>query len=135
MAKRPDGKLSLIPSGTLTTRKVAEQEVTRGNEKRKVQLLAMTGVGFTPTFVWATTDDTPRLFAYIYPGFLQLIEDGWQDSAAALETRQKQAEGEELVAMQRRLAHPLAGHDLDPQRARVRQRESDARPGVGRPAA
>ncbi len=112
LAKRPDGKLSLIPSGTLTTRKVAEQEVTRGNEKRKVQLLAMTGVGFTPTFAWATTDATPRLFAYIFPGFLQLVEDGWQGNAAALETRQKQAEGEELVAMQRRLAHPLPGTTL-----------------------
>ncbi|MBC7990404.1 MAG: amidohydrolase family protein [Luteimonas sp.] len=112
LAKRADGKLPLIPSGTLTTRKVAEQEVTRGNEKRKVQLLAMTGVGFTPTFAWATTDATPRLFAYIFPGFLQLVEDGWQGNAAALETRQKQAEGEELVAMQRRLAHPLPGTTL-----------------------
>jgi imidazolonepropionase-like amidohydrolase len=112
LAKRADGKLPLIPSGTLTTRKVAEHEVTRGNEKRKVQLLAMTGVGFTPTFAWATTDATPRLFAYIFPGFLQLVEDGWQGNAAALETHQKQAEGEELVAMQRRLAHPLPGTTL-----------------------
>ena len=112
LSKRADGKLPLIPSGTLTTRKVAEQQVTRGNEKRKVQLLAMTGVGFTPTFAWATTDATPRLFAYIFPGFLQLVEDGWQGNAAALETHQKQAEGEELVAMQRRLAHPLPGTTL-----------------------
>ena len=57
LAKRADGKLPLIPSGTLTMRKVAEAEVdARQPTKRKVQLVAMTGVGFTPTFAWATTD-------------------------------------------------------------------------------
>jgi len=112
IAKRPDGKLPLIPSGTLSTRKVAEAEVSHGNEKQKVQLLAVTGVGLTPTFAWATQGESPRLFAFIVPGFLQLIEDGWQSSAAALETRQKQAESETLVAFQKRLAHPLKGTTL-----------------------
>jgi len=112
LSKRPDGKLPLIPSGTLSMRKVAEADVTRGNDKRKVQLVALTGVGLTPTFAWATTDASPRLFAYIYPGWLQLIEDGWQANAAALETRQKQAEGETLVALHQRLSHPLKGTTL-----------------------
>lgn len=112
LAKRADGKLPLIPSGTLSMRKVAEAEIARGGDKRKVQLVTMTGVGFTPTFAWATTDAVPRLFAFIIPGFLQLVEDGWQGNAAALETRQKQAEGEELVALQQRLAHPLPGTTL-----------------------
>ena len=112
LAQRADGKLPLIPSGTLSTRKVAEAEVSNGNEKRKVQLLAMTGVGLVPQFVWATTDAKPRLFAFIYPGWVQLIEDGWAANAAALETRQKQAENEALVAFQKRLAHPLKGSTL-----------------------
>ena len=112
LAKRPDGKLPLIPSGTLTMRKVAEAEVSNGRDKRKVQLLALTGVGLTPTFVWATTDATPRLFAFIYPGWLQLIEDSWQANANALEERQKQAEREALVALRKRLAHPFSGTTL-----------------------
>lgn len=112
LAKRPDGKLPLIPSGTLSTRKVAEAEVSNGKEKRKVQLVAITGVGLTPTFAWATEGDAPRLFAFIVPGFLQLIEEGWAGNGAALETRQKQAESETLVAFQQRLAHPLKGSTL-----------------------
>ncbi|KAF1711794.1 amidohydrolase family protein [Pseudoxanthomonas sacheonensis] len=112
LAKRSDGKLPLIPSGTLTVRKVADAEVTRGGEKRAVQLVAMTGVGLTPSFAWSTTGDNPRLFAFIYPGFLQLIEEGWESNAAALETRQKQAEGEVLLGMEQRLAHPLPGTTL-----------------------
>ena len=112
LAKRPDGKLPLIPSGALSTRKITEAEVTHGNEKRKVDLLAITGVGLTPTFVWATQGASPRLFAFIYPGFVQLIEDGWAANANALEARQKQAEGETLVAFQQRLSHPLKGSTL-----------------------
>ena len=112
LAKRSDGKLPLIPSGTLTVRKVAAAEVSHGSEKRTVQLVAMTGVGLTPTFAWSTTGDNPRLFAFIYPGFLQLIEEGWESNAMALETRQKQAEGEVLLGMEQRLAHPLDGTTL-----------------------
>jgi hypothetical protein len=73
LAGREDGKLPLIPGGALRMRKVTEMEITRPGEKRTVQLLAVTGVGLTPNFVWATTDAQPRLFATIYPGDLQLI--------------------------------------------------------------
>jgi hypothetical protein len=112
LSRRADGKLPLIPSGTLTMRRVAEAEVSHGSDKRKVQLLAVTGVGFTPGFVWATTGATPRLFAYIAPGFLQLIEHGWETNGDALEATQKKAEGEALVDLQKRLLHPLAGTTL-----------------------
>src|SRR5688572_8173432 len=37
LAKRPDGRLAMIPSGTLTSRKLTEVEVTHGASKRKVQ--------------------------------------------------------------------------------------------------
>jgi len=112
LAKRGDGKLPLIPGGTLTERKLVDAEVTNGGEKRKVQLIALTGVGFTPTFAWTTTDKSPRLFAFIAPGFLQLIEEGWEKNGATLETQQKAAEKDLLVAMQQRLAHQLAGTTL-----------------------
>ena len=98
----------------------------RRRRSAQVQLVAMTGVGLTPTFAWATTGAKPRLFAYIYPGYLQLIEEGWQADANALEARQKQAEGEALVDLAKRLAPSARRHHADPQRARVRQREGDA---------
>ncbi len=112
LAKAPDGKLPLIPSGVLTARKLADAEVTRGAERRKVQLLAITGIGFTPTIVWATADAEPRLFAFIFPGFLQLVEEGWETNGAALETRQITAEKELLVEFNQRLRHPLPGKTL-----------------------
>ncbi|WP_334180088.1 amidohydrolase family protein [Pseudoxanthomonas sp.] len=112
LARQPDGKLPLVPSGTLTQHTVASMDVTHDKKVQTVDLVALTGIGFTPSFVWVTRGAEPRLFAYIYPGFLQLIEDGWQGSANALEARQKTAEREALVALQRRLAHPLPGTTL-----------------------
>jgi hypothetical protein len=93
-------------------RKVAEMEVARGTEKRKVQLLEVIGLGLAPEFVWTTTDAEPRLFADIYPGYSQLIEEGWNSNADALEARQVQAEGEALVDLQKRVAHPLGSTTL-----------------------
>lgn len=112
LAKRSDGKLPLLPNGSLSARKIDEAEVTRDGKTEKVQLLAMTGQGFTPNFAWATTGAEPRLFAFIYPGYLQLIEEGWQGNAAALETRQKAAEGKLLVDLRQKLGHRFSGTTL-----------------------
>lgn len=109
LARRNDAKLPLIPSGVLSARKIAEAEVSRGTEKRKVQLVALTGVGFTPTTVWATADGMQRMFAYIYPGYVQIVEEGWESNAAALEKAQVAAEKQLLVEFNSRLAHPLPG--------------------------
>lgn len=112
LSRRSDGKLPLIPSGTLTMRTVTELDVVKDAETRKVQLVMLTGVGFTPTFFWATVGPQPRMFAFIFPGYLQLIESGWQANGPALEARQKEAEADALSDLQRRLSHPLRGTTL-----------------------
>jgi Amidohydrolase family len=112
LSKRADGRLPLIPSGTMSWRKLVESEVTNGGEKKKVQLMAITGIGFQPTFVWTSTGNAPRLFGFIIPGFAQLLPEGWEQNGAAMETQQKAAEKELLVAMQQRLSHPLPGTTL-----------------------
>lgn len=109
LAKRADGKLPLLPNGSLSSRKLGQAQVSRDGKTQTVQLLALTGQGFTPNFVWATEDAQPRLFAFIFPGYLQLIEDGWQANANALEAQQKAAEGKLLVDLRKKLGHRFAG--------------------------
>jgi len=118
LAKRPDGKLPMIPSGTLTARKLLETDATKGGETRKVQLIALTGVGFTPQTVWATTGREPAMFAFIYPGAFHLIEEGWESNIPALEAAQIKAEKEMLVDLNKRVSHALPGKTLI-QNARV----------------
>jgi Amidohydrolase family len=109
LAARPDGKLPLIPNGTLTMRRLADSVINRAGTKKSVRLVAITGLGYTPTFAWITTEPRPRLFAYIYPGVFRVIREGWEHSGAALEARQERAEVEALRGMEQRLAHRLGG--------------------------
>ena len=102
----------MIPGGALSWRKLLDQELSQSGEKRTIQLVVLTGIGFSPVFVWTTSEQSPRLFAYIVPGYLQLVEEGWEPNAAVLEARQKAAEQELLVELCRRVAHPLPGKTL-----------------------
>lgn len=113
LAARGDAGLPLLPNGTMRAREVARETVRGdGGDSREVALLAVTGTGFRPMFVWATTGEAPRLFAMVFPGYLQLVEDGWQKSGGQLEKRQVAVEETFLAGLQRRLSQPLPGSTL-----------------------
>lgn len=112
LAATPDNKLALLPSGTLTHRKLAEAVVTRGTEKQTVQLLAQTGLGLSPQFLWATTGANgkpARLFAVVAPGAFVAVEEGWQGNDKTLAALQKEAEQKMLAELAATLQHPLNG--------------------------
>jgi hypothetical protein len=109
LAKAKGAALPLLPSGTLTQRRLATATVKNGTQTRQVQLLAQTGLGFTPALMWATVEPTPRLFAVIYPGWLSVIEQGWQGSREALLAEQLRAENALLKGMAAKLRAPLPG--------------------------
>lgn len=109
LAARPDGKLPLLPGGTLTQRTIDKAVATRGGASQDLQLIVQTGQGLTPSFYWTTTDARPRLFAFVIPGYLGVIDEGWEANLKALEERQKAAEGTLLRSMATNLRHPLEG--------------------------
>ena len=116
VAARADGVLPLLPSGTLTQRKLDEVEVESGGDTQgaprrtqRVQLLAQTGLGFTPSFYWATIEPRPRLFAAIIPGRHLCIEEGWDANLELLGERQRAAAAALMKDMAVRLARPLPG--------------------------
>jgi hypothetical protein len=108
-ASHPDGRLSLIPAGTLTQRKLDEVDVTGGGKSMRVQLLAQIGLGFSPDFYWATSEAKPRLFASLYLGFRDTIEEGFESSISLLEERQRVAEATLLKELASRLMKPMPG--------------------------
>ncbi|AKU22994.1 amidohydrolase family protein [Massilia sp. NR 4-1] len=104
------GQLPLLPSGTLSQRKLDEVQVASADGKTQtVQLLAQTGLGLSPQFYWATTGDKPRLFAVVVPGAFTAVEEGWQASGKLLAERQQKAEDQMLVELAAKLQHPLPG--------------------------
>lgn len=110
IAATADGKLPLLPSGTLTQRKLDEVQVAGpGGQTQTVQLLAQTGLGLSPQFYWATGGAKPRLFAVVIPGVFTGIEEGWQDNGKTLAARQKAAESKMLTDLAAQLQRPLTG--------------------------
>jgi hypothetical protein len=113
LAAAPDNKLPLLPSGTLSQTKLDSLEITSASgQKQTVQLLAQTGIGLSPSFMWATTGAKPRLFAVIIPGFMNALEEGWQNVIPELAKRQKAAESKMLADVANKLQHPLPGLTL-----------------------
>ncbi len=108
-AARAGGQIALLPSGTLSQRKLDEVVVTHAGARRHVQLLVQTGVWLTPSFYWATVEPVPRLFAAIYPGWSVAIEEGWQGNVALLTEHQRTAEVALLKDNAARLQQPLRG--------------------------
>ena len=109
LAAQPDGKLPLLPSGSLTQRAIDRVTVSRGGEKRELQLLAQTGLGLNPSFYWATTGDKPRLFAFIAPGWFTAVDEGWYESIGELKARQQKAEAAMLQELATARRHALDG--------------------------
>jgi hypothetical protein len=110
LAARPDGTLPLLPNGLLSQKKLGELEVTGLDGKtQKVQLIATTGIGLSPTLVWATLDARPRLFAAIQPGQMVLVEHGWDAAIKPMRAHQKVAEQKMLEDLATQLQHPLDG--------------------------
>ena len=109
LAERKGAPLPLLPSGSMSQRVLDEMEVTAGGKSTKVQLVALTGLGLSPQFFWATTGAKPRLFAMIVPGFMTMAEEGWTSVGPQLAERQKVAETRMLQDVAKRLQHKLDG--------------------------
>ncbi len=108
-AVRNGASLPLLPSGTLVQRVLEKVEVRKGDQVQTVELVAETGLGLSPFFVWSTGGKTPRMFAFIAPGHMSVAEEGWEGSVKLLAERQLAAESKLLVELAGSLQHPLSG--------------------------
>jgi hypothetical protein len=110
LARTSDGTIPLLPSGTLKQVVLDEVQVAGPKgQSQQVQLVAQTGLGLSPKFLWITKGANPSLFAVIEPGTYVFAIEGWQDNGKVLAERQKSAEANMLKDLAARLQHPLQG--------------------------
>lgn len=109
LAARGDGRLPLLPTGTLTQRLIDEIEVSRDGVSQRVQLLALSGLDLTPMLLWATDGPAPRLFAALFPGWHLAIEEGWESNLDQLIARQRAASRTMIKDFAARLVQPMRG--------------------------
>lgn len=107
LLKQPNQRMKALPAGELSVQKIEESTFENNGERRTVALYALQGINTHPTFVWLTSDAQQDLFAFIYPGYMQVVASGWEDIAAELEQQQVAAEAQMLRDLNKRLRHEL----------------------------
>jgi hypothetical protein len=107
--RQSGGRIAALPAGELEIEELLATKLESEGRSVPVALYAITGWATEPTFLWLSKDDEQRFFAFIYPGFARIIEQGWESGAAHLEELQLQQERARLHQMAERLSHRLAG--------------------------
>jgi imidazolonepropionase-like amidohydrolase len=101
--------LTMLPAGSVTRRTLQTLEVGEGERRRELELVAFTGLGLTPDFVWLTRGDSPEFFGYVIPGYSATVPAGYEGETAKLTAAQTAAEARLLAGFRARLSKPLEG--------------------------
>jgi imidazolonepropionase-like amidohydrolase len=113
---RADGnRLHLLPEGEAHIEPEGETKVTAGTRSQTLRLFAISGLGFTPAYVWM---DERGIFFARYDGFVSAVREGWESALPSLVA----AQGKVASAWEQGLASRLARrpkHDLAIRGARL----------------
>lgn len=100
------GCLPLLPAGRACTERVRTATVEAGGASRRVVLHAVTGIDFTPLYVWLEEDG--RYFGST-SGWLNVVPAGWAEVAEELAKIEAEAGDAWLAALAERIPDRPAG--------------------------
>jgi imidazolonepropionase-like amidohydrolase len=112
----PEHTLPLLPTGEARLEEVSSSQVRNGGASRQVHLYSLTGLGFTPTYLWL--DDKQDLFLLI-EGWAVVFREGWVDVVPDLTKIQSGAEKARYQDLATKLAHHPDGGGLAIRHARL----------------
>lgn len=99
-----DNSIELLPSGKASLIELDSVTLTKGEEQKKVRLIGVVGLGFTPDFSWYDEDN--NFFASDSGGWFGIIADGWgRDNLEKLQEIQKEADNQYLEDLSQKLTH------------------------------
>ena len=105
-SERLDAEIPLFPSGSARVEALTAIEVPAANGNAKVTLFAISGIGFTPIYVWL--NDDMELAARDIGGYLGMIPDGWDPATLAeLSAVQSEQDAKYIARQAGELARPL----------------------------
>jgi imidazolonepropionase-like amidohydrolase len=96
------GKLALLPEGEARVTKVRDSEVEAGGKKQRVTLYSVTGLDFSPDYVWL---DEARQFFATGARWFMVIREGWEASQNVLLRVQDETSEQRAQDIVKRLAH------------------------------
>ncbi|HEX6259839.1 MAG TPA: hypothetical protein VFZ51_04230, partial [Woeseiaceae bacterium] len=105
-ATRLDGEVALFPSGTARVEKLTHTEVPTPDGPADLSLYAVSGIRFTPLYVWM--NDDMELAALDFGGYLGMVPAGWgADALKKLSAVQSLEDARYIQRLAGTLAHRL----------------------------
>jgi imidazolonepropionase-like amidohydrolase len=100
-----DGEIALYPSGSAKVEKLRQHDVETPSGTENLTLVAISGIGFTPNYLWF--DEDMRVAA-VGESWLGMLPDGWDPAVLKELTEIQNAEDAKQIAkLAGKLAHPL----------------------------
>jgi len=96
------GRVALLPEGEATTERLVQIEVEAAGRKKLVTMYAISGLDFSPTYVWL--DEHGGFFASMDDWFTT-IPEGWEITAKPLMAAQDKAKRDRAAELAGKLAH------------------------------
>lgn len=103
----PGQALNGFPGGELRAKKLDTAGASCAAVGGALELWAVTGVQASPTLYWLRGGADRAFFAFIAPGYVRVMEKGYESCGAELEAAQKQAEKAMLEGLAASLTHRL----------------------------
>ncbi|HXS95903.1 MAG TPA: amidohydrolase family protein [Candidatus Limnocylindrales bacterium] len=100
------GKLALLPSGEARIRRLQPVTVTAGGKTRTAILYEISGMAFTPSYLWLTEDR--QFFAAISESFAT-VQNGFERTVPTLRDAQRAAEANYSAELAKNLTHKPDG--------------------------
>ncbi len=128
LLRAPGGSLALLPAGRASARRIDRMTVEAGGRRETVDLVAIEGVGFSPSFVWLRPDGS--MFAQV-SAWMSVVPQGWEGTVRALLERQERRSAERAAEIAKRIAHRPPGGVLAIRGAALFDAErAEVRPGM-----
>jgi imidazolonepropionase-like amidohydrolase len=106
LLKSKSGKLSVLPGGEASVRKLQSLDVSAGGKKVQTTLFAIDGLSFTPSYIWL--DAQQQLFASV-SSWSALIPQGFEQVVPELRAAQRKIEDARAAELARKLTHKPSG--------------------------
>ena len=108
--------MDALPTGEARLEEVSSSQVRSGGASRQVHLYSLSGLGFTPSYLWL--DENQDLFMEIQ-GWAVVFPEGWADVVPDLTKIQDTAEKARYQDLAAKLAHHPQGGGLAIRHARL----------------
>jgi len=96
----------LFPSGDATIEKVRDLEISSGSSKQTVGLYAVSGLAFTPVYLWL--DNNKNFFATVST-WSNVVVKGWESAIPAMLAVQENVSAQRFLNLAKTLAHSPKG--------------------------